>query len=97
MIPFDRYARMSDEQKHLLNVQLYHQLERLKRDEPEIAREAAAITNTLFTNKPNLNAPKAAVEAYAALCVYQKHHPWLPPQMFARLKTWLNHAGAEMD
>ena len=84
---------MSDEQKHLLNVQLYHQLERLKRDEPEIAREAAVITNTLFTNKPDLNAPKAAVEAYAALCVYHKQHQVTATDV-RRLKTWLNHAGA---
>jgi len=97
VIPSDQYARMTDEQKHMHNLLLVHQLERFKRHEPEIAREAAAITNTLFTNKPDLNAPKATVEAYAALCIYQKHHPWLPPQIFARLKTWLNYAGAEID
>lgn len=88
---------MSTEQKALINAELILHLRRLQRKAPKLAREATAITNTLFTNKPDLNAPRAVVEAYTALCLYQKHHPWLPPEMFARLKTWLNHAGADLQ
>ena len=97
MIPADQYRRMSSDQKALHNAEIIYQLQRLCSYEPEIAREANAITNTIYTNKPDLNAPRAVVEAYAALCVYQKHTPWMPPQMVARLKTWLIHAGAQMD
>lgn len=88
---------MSLEQKTLLNAELIYHLQRLQRSHPQVAREASAIANTMFTNRPDLNAPKAVVEAYAALCLYQKHHPWLPPEMFARLKTWLNSAGADLE
>ena len=97
MIPADQYRRMSSDQKALHNAEIIYQLQRLCSYEPKIAREANAITNTIYTNKPDLNAPRAVVEAYAALCVYQKHTPWMPLQMVARLKTWLNHAGAQMD
>ena len=97
MIPANEYANMSSDQKALHNQHLIRHLVRLRSYEPEIAREAASITNTIFTNKPDLNAPRAVVEAYAALCVHQKHKPWMPPAMFARLKTWLNYAGAQMD
>ena len=97
MIPSSHYQKMSPEQKALINKELIHHLQRLQRMQPSITRKATAITNTIFTNKPDLKAPRAVVEAYAALCVYQKHTPWMPPQMFARLKTWLNHAGAELD
>ena len=97
MIPADQYRKMSSDQKALHNAEIIYQLQRLRLYKPEIAREANAITNTIYTNKPDLNAPRAVVEAYAALCVFQQHTPWMPPQMFARLKTWLNHAGAQMD
>ena len=97
MIPADQCRKMSSDQKALHNAEIIYQLQRLHSYKPEIAREANAITNTIYTNKPDLNAPRAVVEAYAALCVYQQHTPWMPPQMFARLKTWLNHAGAQMD
>ena len=97
MIPADQYRRMSSDQKALHNAEIIYQLQRLCSYEPEIAREANAITNTIYTNKPDLNPPRAVVEAYAVLCVYQKHTPWMPSQMVARLKTWLNHAGAQMD
>ena len=97
MIPTSHYQNMSSEQKALINRELIYHLQRLQQMEPRVAREATAITNTIYTNKPDLIAPRAVVEAYAALCVYLKHHPWLPPEMFARLQTWLNHAGADMD
>ena len=97
MIPSHKYQAMSMEQKALLNTELIHHLQRLQHTDPKVAREASAITNTMYTNKPDLSAPRAVVEAYAALCVYQKHHPWLPPEMFARLKTWLNSAGADLE
>ena len=97
MIPSQRYKSISMEEKALVHTELIYHLQRLQQMEPRIAREATAITNTLYTNNPHLNAPRAVVEAYAALCVYQQHKPWMPPQMIARLKTWLNHAGAQMD
>ena len=75
MIPADQYKQMSSDQKALHNAEIIYQLQRLRSYKPEIAREANAITNTIYTNKPDLNAPRAVVEAYAALCVYQQHTP----------------------
>ena len=99
MISHANYSRMSDEQKHLLNLNIVHQLIRLRYNHPEAAKKARKAADDVFYRNPHLPLPREHVEAYAALALAgnTEHEHWLNPLEVARLKTWFSSVGTELE
>lgn len=99
MISPTNYSRMSEQQKHLLNLNIIDQLRRLRHSHPEAAKKARKAADDVFYHNPNLPLPRAHVEAYAALALAgnTEHEHWLTPLEVARLKTWFSSVGTELE
>jgi hypothetical protein len=98
MIPSNLYSQLSPEQKHIHQLQMRHELERLRQWHPQAALKASRLATDTFSRNPELDVPRAILEGSIAVAIsHNKIEAWLSPNEIDHLTEWLKHVGAQIN
>ena len=97
MIPSNLYASLTPDQKHLHQMQMRHELDRLRQWHPQAALKASRLATATYSRNPELDVPRTILEGSIAVAItHNKIEAWLSPHEIDHLNEWLEHVGARI-
>ena len=80
MIPSHLYSQLTPEQKHLHQLHMRQELDRLRQWHPQAALKASRMATDTFSRNPGLDVPRTILEGSIAVAItHHKIEAWLSP------------------
>ena len=97
MIPSNLYASLTPEQKHLHQLQMQHELDRLRQWHPQAALRASRLATATYSRNPELDVPRTILEGSITVAItHNKVEAWLSHHEIDHLNDWLKRIGANI-